>query len=166
MISENDRETGSHMAEVDASERGASMVGLVLVLVILGALVAITLSSNLGTTPSTVGDTTPGASTTNAASSPSSRANEATASGCQANYATVAQAIETYRILNGLDPPAGTTWGSANANGGPFLQSWPSDAKSYAITWNGSILSVIPVHGRASHGSYGTSSPASGCFAT
>lgn len=141
------------------------MLGLLVVVAILGVLAAFALSGSPGTTPKAVGNAMPTGSDTTSPRNVASGAQEATVAGCQANYATIARAIGTYRALNGAAPPAGTSWASATVKGGPFLQSWPSDAKSYTITWNGSTLNVLPVHGLASHGSYGTSSPASGCFA-
>lgn len=164
MISEKRRALENGTAEVNTSERGASMLGILLVVVILGVLVVITLSSNFGTTPTTL-PAVPGVTTTTAPTSPASGANEARVGGCEANYASIEQAISTYRALNGGNPPAGTSWALSSANGGPFFQSWPTDV-SYSITWSGSTLSVIPVHGRAARGSYGSSSPASGCFGT
>ncbi len=148
----------------DSTEQGVSMIATLIVVVILGVLVSITLSSGHGPTPSTLAH--PGApTTTTVPSNIGAGAGEATVAACQANYASIDAAVEDYRALNGVAPPAGTAWATSDANGGPLLLSWPTDTKYYTITWNGAVVSVIPVKGLASHGSYGTASPATGCFA-
>jgi hypothetical protein len=94
-----------------------------------------------------------------------SGATEASLASCEANFAIVDSAVQTYQALNGSYPPAGTAWATSNANGGPLLQTWPSGGQSYRLAWNGQQLSVIPASGPASHGSFGEGPHASGCFA-
>jgi len=86
-------------------------------------------------------------------------------SACQANYQAIETALADYRSLNGSSPAPGDAWATSASNGGPFLQVWPQSALYYSITWNGAELSVVPARGTSSHGSDGTSSPRSGCFA-
>ena len=147
------------------AERGASTLGILLVVVILGVLVAITLKFGFGATSPSTTIAGSHATTTTAPSTPAQGATAAMLSACEANYATIQQAVATYQALNGAKPPSGSAWSTATANGGPILQAWPTSPGHYSITWNGSVISVVPVHGTASHGSYGVSSPPSGCFA-
>ncbi|HEV7958831.1 MAG TPA: hypothetical protein VGP11_05155 [Acidimicrobiales bacterium] len=156
--------------EFDAGERGSSLIAILSVVVTLGILVAITLSFTLGTTtPTTLAPQHPNtgttSTTTTAPKDAASGASEATLAACEANFAIIESAVEDYRALNGVAPPAGTAWATSDANGGPLMQSWPSAPSSYAITWNGRELSVIPVRGVASHGSMGSGTPKTGCFA-
>ena len=89
----------------------------------------------------------------------------AAVAACRANYQSIETAIADYRSLNGTLPAAGAAWATAAGNGGPYLQAWPESALYYSITWNGAQLSVIPVRGASSHGSDGSRSPKTGCFA-
>ncbi len=134
------------------------------VLAILAILVTITLSLNLGSSPSTT-TTTPNVTTTTAPKTIASGASEATLASCEANFTTVDSAVETYRALNGSYPPAGTAWATSDANGDQLMQSWPSAPSSYRITWDGHELSVIPVRGAAAHGSMGSPTLKTGCYA-
>ncbi len=150
----------------DDSERGSSLLGILSVVGILGILAVIVLTLNFGSTPSTTGSTVPGATTTT--TGPRSIGDEQSAAeraACQANFAVLDTAVADYRALNGSNPPAGTRWATSTSAGGPFMQTWPSGAPAYSITWNGTTLSVVPAKGRASQGSVGTASPATGCFA-
>jgi hypothetical protein len=142
------------------------LLGTLLTVIVL-AVMAVIMLNTLGGSPSGTGTTTtiPGATTTTVPATPESGAQEAAASACQANYRAIETALADYRSLNGSLPAAGAAWATAAANGGPYLQVWPETAPSYSITWNGAQLSVIPVRGASSHGSDGTSSPKSGCFA-
>jgi len=142
------------------------MLGTLLTLIILGVMAVIMLNT-LGGSPSGTGSTTtiPGVTVTTAPTTPLNGAQEAAVSACQANYVAIETALADYRSLNGSSPAAGTAWATSTANGGPFLQVWPESATYYSITWNGTSLSVTPVRGASSHGSDGTSSPKSGCFA-
>jgi Tfp pilus assembly protein PilX len=149
-------------------EQGVAMIATLITLIVLAVMVVImfnTLSgspSSTGTTTTTPGETvTP----TTAPVTPASGAQEAAVSACEANFQAIQTALGDYRALNGSAPAAGTAWATSSANGGPLLQSWPESAAYYSITWNGEELSVIPVRGAPSHGSDGTSSPKSGCFA-
>ena len=147
------------------------MLGLLLTVIILGVMVVIMLKT-LGGSPSATGATTtvPGSSATpgttaTAPVTPENGAQEAAVAACQANFLAIETALTDYRSLNGSSPAAGAAWATATANGGPYFQAWPESATYYSITWNGAQLSVIPVRGAPSHGSDGTSSPKTGCFA-
>ena len=140
------------------------MLGTLLTLIILGVM-AVIMFNTLGGSPTNSGTTIPGATVTTAPATPANGAQESAVSACQANYQAIETALADYRTLNGSFPAAGTAWATTTANGGPLLQVWPESALYYSITWNGAQLSVIPVRGAASHGSEGTSSPKSGCFA-
>ena len=145
------------------TDDGASMLGILSIVVILGLLVVIPLSLNLGSS-STTTTTTPGATTTTAPKTVASGATEAEVAACRADFESIDQAVSTYRALNGSNPPTGTAWATSTTNGGPFLQSWPAATK-WSFTWNGTTLNVSPRHGLSAHGSYGTTTAKSGCFA-
>jgi len=133
----------------------------------LGIQATIVLTLNFGSSPSPVATTMPGSSSTTT-TEPQNVASEqqvAKRTACQSNFSVVTTAVSYYRSLNGSNPPAGTAWATSKSAGGPYLQTWPSGAPAYSVTWNGAILSVIPTKGRASHGSFGTASPPTGCFA-
>ena len=149
-------------APVEAAEQGYAMVTMLSVVVILGVLITIVLSGSHGPTPiSTVAQGSPATLPQSIASAvPQSRV-----SACEADFQSVDTALGTYRALNGAAPASGTGWATSAARGGPFMQSWPSGGPDFSITWNGSELGVVPAKGAASHGSYGTNSPATGCFA-
>lgn len=142
------------------------MLGTLLTVIILGVMVVI-MFNTLGGSPTGRGATTtiPGAVTTMSPSTPVSGGQEAAVAGCQANYQAIETALADYRSLNGTSPAAGVAWATTTANGGPYLQVWPENALYYSISWNGTQLSVIPVRGASSHGSDGSISPKSGCFA-
>jgi hypothetical protein len=141
------------------------MLATLLTLIILGVM-AVIMFNTLGGAPSTGTTTTVrGVTATTPPATPENGAQEAAVSACQANYQAIEAALADYRTLNGASPAAGTAWATTSVNGGPILQVWPQSALYYSITWNGAQLSVIPVRGAASHGSDGTSSPKSGCFA-
>jgi hypothetical protein len=147
-------------------EEGVAMLGILLTVIVLGIMVVIMLKTLGGPSDATTspGATTlPGATTTTV--TPESGAQEAAVSACQANFQAIETALGDYRALNGSLPAAGDAWATATANGGPYLQVWPESAPYYSITWNGAQLSVVPVRGASSHGSVGTSTPKSGCFA-
>ena len=141
------------------------MIATLIVVLILGALVGITLSMGHSPSPSVSPQGGSPTTTTTLTSNIGAVANEATVTACMANYATIESAVQDYRALNGVAPPAGTAWATSSADGGPLLQSWPTDARYYTITWNGSVVSVVPTSGKPSHGSYGTASPSTGCYA-
>jgi hypothetical protein len=144
-------------------DEGIALLGTLLTLVILGVM-AVIMFNTLGGSPSGPTTTILGETTTTAPT-PESGAQAAAVSACQANYQAIETALADYRSLNDSSPAAGTAWATATANGGPFFQVWPETALYYSITWNGVQLSVIPVRGASSHGSDGTISPKSGCFA-
>jgi hypothetical protein len=142
------------------------MLATLITIIILGVMVVI-MFNTLGGSPSSTGSTTTirGVTPTTAPSTPESGAQEAAVSACEANFQAIETALDDYRSLNGSSPAAGDAWATAAANGGPYLQAWPESANYYTISWNGTQLSVIPVRGAPSHGSDGTGSPKSGCFA-
>jgi hypothetical protein len=166
-MAENFEQLKTGAEESGARERGSSLVAILSVIATLGVLVAITLSVSLGTStpPPRTNHSSPAATTTAAPTSVASGATQATLAACEANFAIVNSAIETYRALNGSYPPAGTAWATSNANAGPIMAIWPSGAPSYRLVWNGRDLSVVPTNGPASHGSIGRGPDASGCFA-
>ena len=143
---------------------GASMLGVLSVVVILGLLVVIPLSLNLGSSTTTT--SAPGATTTTAPRTIARGASEAAVAACRADFETIDQAIASYRALNGSYPPSGTSWATSSTAGGPYLQSWPIVATRWSFAWNGATLSVVPTHGVASHGSFVTTVAKDGCFAT
>ena len=152
-------------SQVNATEGGFALLGTLAVVIILGVMVAIALTAlQPKSTPSST--TLPGTpTTTTVPQSAASGAQEAAIAACQVDFQAITTAIAEYQDLQSSSPAAGTAWATSRANGGPLLQAWPSDAKYFNITWNGSVLSVVPARGAASHGSAGTSSPATGCFA-
>jgi hypothetical protein len=152
---------------LDARERGSALLSTLSVLAILAILATIAVSLNLGSspTPKVTSPTDVTTTTTTAPKTVANGAHEATVAGCEANFDIIATAVETYRTLNGSNPPAGSTWATSDANGGPLLQSWPSGAPAYRLVWNGQVLSVVPAKGAASHGSIGAQGSRSGCFA-
>ena len=152
-------------------EHGVALLATLITVLILGVMTVIMFNA-LGGTPSgtvtattTPGETTIPGATTTAPATPASDAQVAAVSSCQLNYAAIETALGDYRTLNGSSPAAGTEWATAATNGGPYLQVWPESAPYYTITWNGTQLSVVPARGASSHGSDGTSSPKTGCFA-
>ncbi|MBW4030535.1 MAG: hypothetical protein HIU57_07655, partial [Acidobacteria bacterium] len=55
-------------------------------------------------------------------------------SACQADGATVATAIAAYNANNGILPTSTNDLLTAStSNGGPYLQSWPSNPTHYAF---------------------------------
>jgi hypothetical protein len=163
-----DRHVFAHRARGDDQERGSSLLGILSVVGILGILAVIALTLSLGSSPAPVGTTLPGVSATTTTTGPRSIGSErqvADRAACQANYSELVVAVADFRALKGSSPPAGTAWATSSSDGGPFLQSWPSLAGAFTFIWNGSTVSVVPEKGVASHGSVGTVSPASGCFA-
>ncbi len=139
------------------------MVSTLVTIIVLGVIAGVVVSESSHSKPSTSlsGSTT----TSTSPQSIGTDAQLAAVSGCQANFAIIAAAIQTYSAETGSPPPAGAAWATSSANGGPILQSWPTDPAYYSITWNGVSEIVTPKKGVASHGSMGTSSPPTGCYA-
>ena len=136
-------------------------------LVLLGATAAIvvtalptTSSVTLPTSPTT--DTPGGHSTTTTSRSIISAG---LVTECIADVQAVQGAALVFATRNGAEPPAGTSWATASANGGPFLHSWPSAPGQFTVRWTGATVVVVPSHGRAARGSVGTPSPPTGCYA-
>jgi hypothetical protein len=140
------------------------MISMLITVLILGALVTVVLVRPHGSTPS--GATTGGAATTT--TTPQSLASvvpPARVAACEADFNVLEAAVSQYETLNGGPPAPGTAWATSTSNSGPFLQSWPSGAPNFSLSWNGSRISVIPRKGTPSRASYGTNSPPTGCFA-
>jgi type II secretory pathway pseudopilin PulG len=134
---------------VDATDDGYTMIALLAVVLILGVLSALVLGGGFSN-PQPVASATKGHATT----------------ACESDYSSVGGAVQAYFAANLTNPPSGTSWATAHAHGGPYLQSWPDDPDYYDIVWNGQEVSVVPAHGRSSYASYGSSAPPTGCFAT
>jgi hypothetical protein len=146
------------------SESGVGMVATLAVVVILGVIVTIAVSKG-PSSPQTSDRTPAGTTTSTSAKSIGTEANEAAVSSCLGNYATVSAALATYKTLENSSPPAGAAWATSSGDGGALLESWPTDAPYYVISWNGVTLNVTPRKGVASHGTEGTSTPPTGCYA-
>jgi type II secretory pathway pseudopilin PulG len=151
----------------DATESGVAMIGTLLVVIILGILVTIVLTNQPAAKNTTQETTSSGAlvTTTTVPQSVGSAAQQAAVSTCQLNFQAVTTALTDYKAVNGSNPAAGVAWATSSALGGPYMQTWPNGHPYYTLQWNGSALSVVPLRGTASHGSIGTSAPATGCFA-
>lgn len=158
----------------ETTDRGSSLLGLLLVVLILGVMAAVALGS-LGYTPNSaitgIPSTMPGGGAivaTTTTISNTTRGNgtqEAAIRTCRSDYAVVSAALQEYKKRNGSLPPAGTAWARATSDGGPYLRAWPRDNRRFVIEWNGAALSVAPAKGAIAHHSIGDRSPATGCFA-
>jgi type II secretory pathway pseudopilin PulG len=137
------------VSRVDAGDEGYTMVALLVVVLILGVMSALVLGGGFAT-PQPVVTATKGH----------------VAAACESDYDSVSQAVQSYFASNLAYPPAGSSWATSDARGGPYLQSWPADPEYYGIDWNGQNVSVVPVHGHWSSGSFGSKTPSTGCFAT
>jgi hypothetical protein len=135
------------------------------VVVILGIIVTIVIANGPSGPKSTDVGGTAGTTTTTSVKTIGSDATASAISACLANYTVIETALSYYKTLNGASPAAGTAWATTATNGSPLMDSWPSGAPYYTITWNGTELSVIPLRGTASHATAGTSAPRTGCYA-
>jgi hypothetical protein len=152
-------------SRIIACDQGFAIVSMLIVVVILGVLVTVVLAGPHSSTPQ--GNATVGSATTTT-TTPQSIASippQAQVSACESDYALLESALSQYQALNAGLPASGTVWAVSTANGGPFIQSWPSGAPNFSLLWNGTQLEVVPTKGAISRGSYGTSSPVTGCFA-
>jgi hypothetical protein len=140
------------------------MVSTLAVVVILGVIVTVVISNGPSGPKSTVGGSS-GTTTTTSVKSIGSDATASAISACVANYDEVNTALTYYKTLNGTSPSAGTAWATTTTDGSALIDSWPTGAPYYTITWNGVELTVIPKRGAPSHGTSGTSSPRTGCYA-
>ena len=141
------------------------MVATLLVVVILGVLAAMVFSRHSPSTTAGPGvSTTPGPTAT-LPSSEGAGINLAVRTACEADFQIVTAALMAYRALNGASPSPGSAWATSSTNGGPFLKAWPGQSHFFSITWNGTVLGVVPATGDSSLASAGTSSPRTGCYA-
>jgi len=88
-------------------EGGFTLIELLIVIVVLGILAAVVVLSLGGVT------------------------SKSAQAACQADGATVSTAMAAYNAQNGANPPTDAAL-TANALGGPYLQSWPSNFTHYA----------------------------------
>jgi hypothetical protein len=141
------------------------MVSTLAVVIILGITVTAVISNGPSGPLTSVGRSVAGTTTTTSIKSIGSDATTSAIATCLASYTQVETALTYYKALKGGSPPAGTTWATSAAGGDALIESWPSGAPYYSITWNGVEFSVIPKRGTASHGTAGTSTPPTGCYA-
>jgi hypothetical protein len=145
------------------NDGGASVVGLLLALVILGAMAAIAVSA-LDTTvagvdhPGSPAVTTPTIVASGAASA-------ALRAVCVADFEALSAALRVYEVTHGAPPAPGTSWALAGTGGARLLATWPSDPGHFRFTWNGATLGVVPRRGTRSVASAGDPHVASGCDA-
>jgi prepilin-type N-terminal cleavage/methylation domain-containing protein len=105
-------------------EDGFTLIELLIVIVVLGILAAVVVFA-LGSVTS-----------------------KSVVSACNADAKTVQTAVAAYNANNGT--PLGTgaaaqTALTASANGGPYLQNWPSNGTHYAITIDGTVAGQVDV---------------------
>ena len=138
------------------------MIGLIVVVAILAIIAAIADSATSSTAPTITVATTTGGS---AATPPSTESftSAATAAACAADFQGISLALQLYQGSHGALPPAGTAWATSSGEGGPYLPSWPAP-KGFMLSWDGTVLSVVPSVGTPSHGSAGAVAPPTGCF--
>jgi hypothetical protein len=141
------------------------MVSTLAVVVILGVIVTAAISNGPSGPQTSVGGSPVGTTTTTSIKSIGSDATASATAACLASYTEVDTAMTYYMALKGVVPPTGTTWATSSPGGSALIESWPSGAPYYSITWNGVEFSVIPKRGIPSHGNSGTSTPATGCYA-
>jgi hypothetical protein len=146
-----------------SAELGASLVGLLVTLVLLGGIAGVVVlalpsETTLPTLPTTSSDGGHGTTPTT-----HSLVSAAIVQACVADVESIQSAAQNYQALNGVLPPAGAAWATSAAHNGPFLQSWPA-AREFAVRWTGHVVVVTPSRGAAATGT-GTASPATGCFA-
>lgn len=160
MMSSRSR-SDSSASRSERAEAGVSLVGMISVLLILAVMAVFAMRS----TPTVM---SPRASPANQSSPdamsriPTSGSSLATVAACRADYLTLAMALAAYRSIDGVSPPAGRTW--ATTGSAALIHNWPK-LSGFAFSWNGTLLSVVPIAGTASHGSLGTSTPPTGCYA-
>jgi len=134
----------------------------------MGVMAAVALTSLNGpTTANPTGDAPAQNGTTPTSAGPAANAadEEALRAICVADYGTLTTALQFYQTLHGVLPAAGTSWAAGVQSGSSLLQSWPSSPGHFSFTWNGATVGVVPAHGKASEGSEGTGSSATGCYA-
>lgn len=153
-----------NFSRTSTDEQGFSLISLLLIVIILGVMMALAISSlnNTGLPSSGTG----GSSTTLSNSTGADAIiTQAQVSTCEADFSSIETAIVTYFSDNGKPPSSGTTWATSNPYGEPIMHSWPSGAPYFTFAWNGTVLSIIPRYGPSSTDSIGTKSPRTGCYA-
>jgi len=90
-----------------AREQGAALIGLLLVVVILGVLATVVLSSGPNLAPSGATSTIAGQTTTTAPRNVASGAALAAIAACRADYELVASAVTSFRAINAAWPASG-----------------------------------------------------------
>jgi prepilin-type N-terminal cleavage/methylation domain-containing protein len=125
-------------------EDGFTLIELLIVIVVLGILAAVVVFA-LGSVTS-----------------------KSAVSACNADVKTVQTAIAAYNANNGTPLAKGSTGQTAltsSANGGPYLQSWPTNSASgsnYQITLDGTVANQVDVAiGTGSAAAYSATSCAS-----
>ena len=160
-----DLTTRRRFERANTDARGFTLVATLLVVVILGVLAAMVFSRQSHSTTAGPGaSTTPGPTST-LPSSVGAGTDLAVRTTCEADFQIVTVALNAYRALNRASPSPGRAWATSSTNGGPFLKSWPGQPRFFSITWNGTVLGVVPATGDSSLASAGTSSPRTGCYA-
>jgi len=145
------------------SERGSSLLGILIVVLVLGVMAAYAVTAVGGTNTPTVAPTSV---TSTTAGEPANVAiQSALTAACVADYQTLSTALQVYATLHNANPPAGTSWATGVQSGSSLIQSWPSDPGHFTLTWNGTTLGVVPRGGAASSGSAGSTHPPTGCYA-
>lgn len=152
------------LRSTERNDQGFTVLATLSVVLTLGLLATMVMVASPGSSPQGDQTSTPNVATT-IPRSIARGASESAISACEIDFQAVNAAVATYRALNGSSPPEGTAWAMSTTNGGPFLQTWPSNVKYFSLAWNGTALDVIPARGILSHGTFGTSSPATGCYA-
>lgn len=146
-------------------ERGASLLGVLLALIILGVMAAVAVSA-VGGTGGNAPATTPLETATSTGEPNNVASAAALATTCVADFASLSTALQIYATLHGSNPPAGTSWVTGIQSRPTLLQSWPSDPGHFIFTWNGTVLGVVPRHGVSSTATAGSASSSNGCYAS
>jgi hypothetical protein len=119
-------------------DHGASLVGLLLMLIILGVMVAVAVSAIGGTSGITL-PTTARDATTSLGEPTDVAIQTALSAACAAEFETLSTALQVYTTLHSANPPAGTTWVTGIESGSTLMESWPSDPGHFIFLWNGGV---------------------------
>jgi type II secretory pathway pseudopilin PulG len=146
-------------------ERGASLIGLLFTLIILGVMAAVAVSAVSGNS-STALPTLPSVTTTSVGEPSNQIIAAALSAACVADYETLSTALQVYEALHNTKPASGTTWVQGVESGSTLMEAWPSEPGHFTLTWNGSVLGVVPHRGAVSLDSPGSRGRSSGCYAS